>query len=282
MDQTLVLWILAVVMLVGSYVAGSLPLVMNLSEDKLQLVSVLGAGLLVGTALAVIIPEGIRALFSGAGSVDAHTPATGHADLHGMIGVSLVLGFVFMLLVDQCSTRRSGGKEKSVTATIGLVVHAAADGVALGAAATTSQADVEVIVFLAIMLHKAPAAFGLVSFLLHEGVDRKKIGRHLLVFSLSAPCLALVTYFGIGKEGRETLSNVNATGLAMLFSAGTFLYVATVHVLPELMTRNSNSYSHLPVVEGAPISTSGLKFKEILALVIGSFLPALLTTGHHH
>lgn len=78
------------------------------------------------------------------------------------------------------------------------------------------------------------------------------------------------------------MSNVNATGLAMLFSAGTFLYVATVHVLPELMTRNNNSYSHLPVAEGVPINTSGLKFKEILALVIGSFLPALLTTGHHH
>jgi len=36
----------------------------------------------------------------------------------------------------------------------GLVVHAAADGIALGAAATTNQVDVEVIVFLAIMLHK--------------------------------------------------------------------------------------------------------------------------------
>lgn len=50
--------------------------------------------------------------------------------------------------------RRSGGRERSVTATLGLVVHAAADGIALGAAATTSQADVELIVFLAIMLHK--------------------------------------------------------------------------------------------------------------------------------
>lgn len=29
------------------------------------MVSILGAGLLVGTALAVIIPEGIRALFTG-------------------------------------------------------------------------------------------------------------------------------------------------------------------------------------------------------------------------
>ena len=32
----------------------------------------------------------------------------------------------------------------SWTATLGLVVHAAADGVALGAAATTNQTDVEV------------------------------------------------------------------------------------------------------------------------------------------
>ncbi|XP_076377949.1 zinc/iron regulated transporter-related protein 102B isoform X2 [Megalopta genalis] len=186
-----------------------------------------------------------------------------------------------MLLVDQCSARRSGGRERSVTATLGLVVHAAADGVALGAAATTSQADVELIVFLAIMLHKAPAAFGLVSFLLHEGVDRKKISRHLLVFSLAAPCLALLTYFGIGKEGKETLSNVNATGVAMLFSAGTFLYVATVHVLPELMTRNSN-YTHLPTADNMTVTSSGLKVKEILVLVIGSLLPSLITTGHHH
>ena len=43
---------------------------------------------------------------------------------------------------------------KKITATLGLVVHAAADGVALGAAATTSQTHVEMIVFIAIMLHK--------------------------------------------------------------------------------------------------------------------------------
>lgn len=42
----------------------------------------------------------------------------------------------------------------SLTATVGLVVHAAVDGVALGAAATTTQTDVEMVVFAAIMLHK--------------------------------------------------------------------------------------------------------------------------------
>ncbi|XP_053970378.1 zinc transporter ZIP9 isoform X1 [Hylaeus anthracinus] len=277
MEESSVLWMLSLVMLIGSCIAGSLPLVMNLSEDKLHLVSILGAGLLVGTALAVIIPEGIRVLFTGGSNSDQGL----HNEPHSLIGITLILGFVFMLLVDQCSARRSGGRERSVTATLGLVVHAAADGIALGAAATTSQADVELIVFLAIMLHKAPAAFGLVSFLLHEGVDRKRISRHLLVFSFAAPCLALITYFGIGKEGKETLSNVNATGLAMLFSAGTFLYVATVHVLPELMTRNNN-YTHLPTSENVTVSSSGLKVKEILVLVMGSLLPALITTGHHH
>ena len=41
---------------------GSIPLFMSLSEEKLQLVSVLGAGLLLGTALSVIIPEGMQTL----------------------------------------------------------------------------------------------------------------------------------------------------------------------------------------------------------------------------
>lgn len=282
MDQTAMLWILAFVMLIGSYLAGSLPLVMNLSEDKLQIVSVFGAGLLVGTALAVIIPEGINALFTSVPTTDTHAPPSNHDDIHRLIGISLVLGFLFMLLVDQCSSKRSGGKEKSTTATIGLVVHAAADGIALGAAATTSQADVEIIVFLAIMLHKAPASFALVSFLLHEGLERKKINRYLIFFSMAAPVGALVTYLGIGQESKETLSNVNATGIAMLFSAGTFLYVATVHVLPELMSKNTN-YSHLPTVEGLPVTnTSGLKFKEIVAFVVGALVPTFITTGHHH
>jgi hypothetical protein len=52
-------------------------------------------------------------------------------DVHALIGVSLVLGFVFMLLVDQCAAHRNRSgenemkSEKSMTATLGLVVHAA-------------------------------------------------------------------------------------------------------------------------------------------------------------
>ncbi|XP_059481277.1 zinc transporter ZIP9 [Neocloeon triangulifer] len=298
MDETTKLVFLSLLMLVGSYLSGSIPLTMSLSQESLQMVSVLGAGLLVGTALSVIIPEGVRSLLSvphahegnhegSGGVVNLNEHSDEGADVHSLIGVSLVLGFVFMLLVDQLSAKRGDSEnktEKSMTATVGLVVHAAADGIALGAAATTAHTDVEMIVFIAIMLHKAPAAFGLVTFLMHEGLERNRIRKHLIIFSVSAPLLAVVTYFGLGQDSKETLSSVNATGLAMLFSAGTFLYVATVHVLPEL-TQRSHSHAYQPVSpENGAAASHGktLRLRELFFLVVGTLLPLMLAVGHHH
>ena len=303
-EETVMLVMLALVMLGGSYMAGSIPLVMKLSEKKLKLTTVLGAGLLVGTALTVIIPEGIRSLYdsdetqevpkSTANTAEVptlHVHNNAKEDHSRTIGLSLVLGFVFMMLVDQVSQksqRTSKPNEKNITATLGLVVHAAADGVALGAAATTSHKDVEMIVFLAIMLHKAPAAFGLVSFLLHEKIERQQIRKHLAIFSLSAPLLTLLTYFGIGQEQKETLNSVNATGFAMLFSAGTFLYVATVHVLPEL-TQGGHSHAghqyHLLEENSSTdtiASSSGLSCIELVIMICGALLPLIITFGHSH
>ena len=68
------------------------------------------------------------------------------------------------------------------------------------------------IVFLAILLHKAPASFGFVSFLLSEGLERSRAKRHLLMFSLSSPLASFITYFGISASTKEALSEYNATG----------------------------------------------------------------------
>ena len=66
-----------------------------------------------------------------------------------MIKQFIVVSFILDL------TGSALSKSKSTwTATLGLVVHAAADGIALGAASATSRFNVELIVFLAIMLHK--------------------------------------------------------------------------------------------------------------------------------
>lgn len=112
-----------------------------LLQRKLKVVTIFGAGLLVGTALTVIIPEGVNSLYSqphkkevptigkeGQAQSEPVTTENGHTEEYSStIGLSLVLGFVFMMVVDQISSRTSHeihGK-KSATATIGLVVHAA-------------------------------------------------------------------------------------------------------------------------------------------------------------
>ncbi|XP_064427312.1 zinc transporter ZIP9 isoform X3 [Mirounga angustirostris] len=300
MDDFISISLLSLAMLVACYVAGIVPLAVNFSEERLKLVTVLGAGLLCGTALAVIVPEGVHALYEDileeahvnlkeelqqmsskgkhhqvsetqnviASDKAAEIPVAhehehnhDHTQLHAYIGVSLVLGFVFMLLVDQIGSSH---------------VHSTdADGVALGAAASTSQTSVQLIVFVAIMLHKAPAAFGLVSFLMHAGLERNRIRKHLLVFALAAPVMSMVTYLGLSKSSKEALSEVNATGVAMLFSAGTFLYVATVHVLPEV---GGMGHSHRP----DPTGGRGLSRLEVAALVLGCLIPLILSVGHQH
>lgn len=65
--------IFSLVMLIGSYGAGSAPLFMNLSEEKLHMVSVLGAGLLLGVAFAVIIPEGVVTLIKAYNMKSQHS-----------------------------------------------------------------------------------------------------------------------------------------------------------------------------------------------------------------
>lgn len=69
----------------------------------------------------------------------------------------------------------------------------------------------------------------------------------------------------------------------MLFSAGTFLYVATVHVLADL-TQNvhSHSYSKLPTNVETVKTSHSLKTIEIVCLVLGCLTPLLLSIGHHH
>ena len=48
-------------MFVGSVIAGLAPLLLVVSDSQLQTISAVGAGLLIGTALGVILPEGAEA-----------------------------------------------------------------------------------------------------------------------------------------------------------------------------------------------------------------------------
>lgn len=265
------------------------------------MVSILGAGLLCGTALAIVIPEGVGLLeeswrassSSGAPSSlnDSEKNVTATGDdppPRFLIGVALTFGFTLMFIVDQIANyfttrNQSTHSPNSVglTATLGLVIHAAADGFALGAAVATGQVSVQVIVFLAVILHKAPAAFGLVSFLMHAGLEKKYIQGHLLAFSAAAPILAITTYFILHASGGSSQNQLSATGIGMLFSAGTFLYVATVHVLPEVSRAGEQSPELLQQQPTGPEAHQHkhMGLLESFTLILGVGLPVVLALG---
>jgi zinc transporter 9 len=115
---------------------------------------------------------------------------------------------------------------KTLATTIGLVIHAAADGIAMGASSATANVKLGFIIFFAIMIHKAPAAFGLTSVLLRQGLSKRATRGHLVFFSLAAPVGALSTWFMIKLLGGDHLEGESGTwwtGMLLLFSGGTFL-----------------------------------------------------------
>lgn len=117
-------------------------------------------------------------------------------------------------------------QSRSLATTTGLVIHAAADGIAMGASASSSNTKLGFIIFIAIMVHKAPAAFGLTSVLLKQGLSKRAARGHLIIFSLAAPFGALGTWMLVSILGGNHMEGERGqwwTGMLLLFSAGTFL-----------------------------------------------------------
>lgn len=272
--------LLSLIMGVAAFVAGLLPVILPLSPAKIRAISALGMGILLGTSLMVIIPEGVETLYSDPGQPGEEKGSGAPA-----VGISLLVGFLIMYLIDniplisqiwktKASFQRvdvelgdldSGGDTETVVddsransadatqsaaknagaasaraTTTGLVIHALADGVAVGSSVAAGNSKLELIIFVAIMIHKAPAAFGLAAVLLRCGLTNGQVKLHLGAFAASTPVGSILTWALIkviaGDSSGDTAGSNSMhwwTAVLLLFSGGTFLYVA-VHVMQEL------------------------------------------------
>ncbi|KFZ06871.1 hypothetical protein V501_07005 [Pseudogymnoascus sp. VKM F-4519 (FW-2642)] len=246
------------------------------------------------------------------------------------IGLSLITGFILMFLIDKLprhatstlaspptrhislnnlsettptspisndsflhSLAPSPKQTRSLATTTGLVIHAAADGIAMGASATSSNTKLGFIIFLAIMLHKAPAAFGLTSVLLKQGLSKRAARGHLIIFSLAAPIGALTTWLLVniagGGAGMEGENGQWWTGMLLLFSAGTFLYVAMHAMQDDAAGHDHASSSTLNGFGdggggggGGGKRGGGPVLRDTVASVVGMLIPLVTQVGHHH
>ncbi|KAK6200510.1 ZIP zinc transporter-domain-containing protein [Scheffersomyces amazonensis] len=279
--------VLSISMGVITFIGGILPVRLSISSNRIREFSQLSTGILVGTLLVLVIPEGVQTLISEEGISPINI---------NYIGFSLLLGYVTMYLIDnyailtadiklpfkiksQPFSGRSNERIESVfhsTVTLGLIIHSVVDGIALGTSYLKEDLLLEFVFYLVIVLHKLPTAFSLTSILIKEGYNKKDIQFHLLLFSLSTPVSSILMYLFSILTG---LNNQFMLGVFFLYSAGTFLYVVN-HVMSEL-----HNFHHGPeLVSIPPLSadtsestySDNLVKRDILIYFLGLSLPTIL------
>ncbi|WP_242346364.1 ZIP family metal transporter [Anaeromyxobacter terrae] len=117
-----------------------------------------------------------------------------------------------------------------LAAFVGMSLHTIVDGFALGAA--NVEAELGLLVFLAILAHKIPNAFSLSAILRAEGYTRGRALAMNAAFALMVPLGA-----GLYVVLRDAVHVDAFTSIALAASAGTFLHLSLSDILPDLHRR---------------------------------------------
>jgi len=230
--------------LAGALAGGALPLFGTARRSDVLLS--FSAGVMLGAAFFHMLPEAVEA--SGAGAIpfvlagfvlvyllerfvlvhvcaepgpqpvvegaaaDVHVHgAPGHVHVHGD--------------ATGCTVHTMG-----LAAFIGMSLHTIGDGFALAAA--SAEANLGLLVFLAILAHKIPNAFSLSAILRAEGYSRPKALLMNAAFALMVP-LGALSFVVL----RELVRVEQFTSIALAGSAGTFLHLSLSDILPDVHRR---------------------------------------------
>jgi len=249
--------IVVVVSLTTSF--GGLAAAERLTEKRLQTLTSVASGLLLGSALLVVLPEGFHMVMDEDGF--AYSPL--------ILGVAVAAGFVFMLVLESMGLSHAVHEEhhgheeghghghvhhpaSGSVMSIGLSMHAIGDGLAIGAATASGETSISLLVAFGVLVHRVPAALSLGVFSSHETASRRSIVGGFALFALATPVGAIVA--NLLLDGADE----SLTGLVLLFSAGTFIYVTTVDTLPSVHNPETGPRAARMVVASAALFTAGL------------------------
>ena len=249
--------LIVVISLVTSF--GGLAAADRLTENRLQTLTGIASGLLLGSALLVVLPEGFHMVTGENGF--AYSPLT--------LGVVVAAGFMSMLVLESFGLSHAVHEEhhghqeghghghvhhpaSGSVMSIGLSMHAIGDGLAIGAAAASGETSISLLVAFGVLVHRVPAALSLGVFSSHETASRRSIVGGFTLFALATPVGAIVANLLLDGADEPLI------GLVLLFSAGTFIYVTTVDTLPSLHNPETGPRAARLVVASATLFTASL------------------------
>ena len=271
---------LAALTLILALLGGLPPILSKIKENQeaLRRITGIASGILLASALLVVIPEGFE-LATGEHE-ESGEEEEGVGNL--LIGGAVLAGFLMMLILegsgighavheehhdhrDEHGHEHVHHRNSPWIIVLGLSLHSAADGLAIGSAAAGSTEAVTALVALAVLIHKVPAAFSLGVFSMHERENRNDSVRDIVMFSLATPVMILVSFYTLQGMDEHLIA------LVMLFAAGTFLYVATVDTLPDI---------HNPETGRAALRNVLIGVVVMILVLYGAEAAGLIEHGH--
>jgi zinc transporter 9 len=234
MEPLVLLFVYALSIIVVSLIGGALPLLREWSSSQLHLMTAISAGVFIGATFTILVPDAVEAMDPGQALI------------------LVMVGFVAILLIevilehrhqDECEGHNAEHQHAltSTTAFIGLAVHSAMDGFALGVAVVVNQ-EVGIVVFLAILAHKAIDLFSLSTTFCLAGYRRKKAMTYLALFSLITPAAAAIAFPLL-----ELVQSIEV-GIPLALAGGTFMYVGIYDLLPEAFHEEHSGYRAFALV----------------------------------
>ena len=264
-------------------------------QPRLKTLLAFASGGLLGDAFLHLIPHSVaphsHGSHSHSHSHDVHEEDEGHNHHHDMwVGLWVLSGIIAFLAVEKIvrllkighdhghdhetkkepeklikkkdKTEKAGKKKQEepqknmeVAGYLNLAAdftHNFTDGLAIGASYLAGN-SVGIITTITILLHEVPHEIGDFAILIKSGCSKKKAMFLQLTTALGAVAGNVLALLGTSE---------NSSPWILPFTAGGFIYIATVSVIPELLEHSTKL---------------GQSLKEISALLLGVFMMVLIT-----
>jgi zinc and cadmium transporter len=235
---------------VGALAGGAVLLLgRKVSESIVHVLVSFAAGALIGTALFELLPEALHHAEEREGEIN--------------VFIWTLFGILFFYLLDraihwfQLHQKIHKGTHGSISVPLVILgdsAHNLIDGIAMAITFLVNPA-LGITTTLAVIAHELPQEIGDFAVLLHEGISRKKV----LLINLFSALLAVVGA-GVTILIGERLEIFLPYALSL--TAGFFLYIALVNILPEIHREEKVGYA----------------FRESLFLILGVLVIWLAVT----